>query len=192
MVSPHSCCPNGVYPRVCGGTRYAHIQDLRRQGLSPRVRGNLKQQPPDKQDAGSIPACAGEPRSLHACTERDTVYPRVCGGTRTRLPRVIPDHGLSPRVRGNHMRRYAAPTYCRSIPACAGEPPGRMMEPDLAKVYPRVCGGTGLGVSPILAITRSIPACAGEPCVSLLTSISAAVYPRVCGGTGASQRPPPG
>ena len=71
----------------------------------------------------------------------------------------------------------------RSIPACAGEPDPDITEDRQAKVYPRVCGGTGLksqddtlieGLSPRVrgnrvtvtappAWLRSIPACAGEP-----------------------------
>ena len=31
--------------------------------------------------AGSIPACAGEPGASSNGINRDTVYPRVCGGT---------------------------------------------------------------------------------------------------------------
>ena len=56
------------------------------------------------------------------------------------------------------------------------------------RVYPRVCGGTALGVIPASRRVegRSIPACAGEP-VSVENSLNSRslvrVYPRVCGGT---------
>ena len=97
----------------------------------------------------------------------------------------------------------------RSIPACAGEPwRGKSAcTPRRSQVYPRVCGGTGLGVDKVqIAGSRSIPACAGEPVVREYVvrivgngSIPACagepllgpvghihmlrVYPRVCGGT---------
>ena len=71
----------------------------------------------------------------------------------------------------------------RSIPACAGEPIFPRAVIALHRVYPRVCGGTGLwfllrtffsGLSPRVRGNRkegwtpdnidgSIPACAGEP-----------------------------
>ena len=70
-----------------------------------------------------------------------------------------------------------------SIPACAGEPRVRSTRGANTKVYPRVCGGTGLDAIAMLARAglsprvrgnlndenwrlfqqRSIPACAGEP-----------------------------
>ena len=50
-----------VYPRVCGGTNEARWARQRREGLSPRVRGNPAAAGPAVRGAGSIPACAGEP-----------------------------------------------------------------------------------------------------------------------------------
>ena len=52
----------GVYPHVCGGTGTASIRLDLLQGLSPRVRGNPAPPHPQIPVAGSIPACAGEPR----------------------------------------------------------------------------------------------------------------------------------
>ena len=53
---------NGVYPRVCGGTRYQFSLPLPGLGLSPRVRGNQEPPGPSANPHRSIPACAGEPR----------------------------------------------------------------------------------------------------------------------------------
>ena len=50
-------------------------------GLSPRVRGNLREFQVQEIAKGSIPACAGEPRSPEPDIYRVWVYPRVCGGT---------------------------------------------------------------------------------------------------------------
>ena len=53
--------PSGVYPRVCGGTPSPCSSRPRDMGLSPRVRGNRVSTPAKRVEAGSIPACAGEP-----------------------------------------------------------------------------------------------------------------------------------
>ena len=50
-----------VYPRVCGGTLAFSLEMSGRQGLSPRVRGNLKSAVECPLAGWSIPACAGEP-----------------------------------------------------------------------------------------------------------------------------------
>ncbi len=95
------CAAIWVYPRVCGGTAPRRTGDTQRQGLSPRVRGNLGMVALAASTARSIPACAGEPPSLGHRPRIPRVYPRVCGGTqRPRSRRLFVD-GLSPRVRGN-------------------------------------------------------------------------------------------
>ena len=70
------------------------------------------------------------------------VYPRVCGGTRSCFqPRTV-SMGLSPRVRGNPIDGELVALHDGSIPACAGEPPYRILPLRRIPVYPRVCGGT--------------------------------------------------
>ena len=54
---------SGVYPRVCGGTWSSVMPAAASRGLSPRVRGNQAKGLPAGRGIGSIPACAGEPRS---------------------------------------------------------------------------------------------------------------------------------
>ena len=70
-----------VYPRVCGGTRWAAWFPAYTGGLSPRVRGNRRFEQAENVERRSIPACAGEPpqQPRHCVCRR--VYPRVCGGT---------------------------------------------------------------------------------------------------------------
>ena len=180
------------------------LNELIAMGLSPRVRGNLVANLPVGCDAGSIPACAGEPTDGRKEQRRNTVYPRVCGGTASPACRYALRSGLSPRVRGNPSQSLSTPATLRSIPACAGEPRTRAAMPPPPKwVYPRVCGGTickttlhgiDVGLSPRVRgnpspygvpqpSTRSIPACAGEPPRPAWSAASPAVYPRVCGGT---------
>ena len=173
-----------VYPRVCGGTCVGKIYGCHIVGLSPRVRGNLEPIAIATNATGSIPACAGEPVIDPLRQLLRTVYPRVCGGTRRFLVPDIAVQGLSPRVRGNHVKLALTVGTLGSIPACAGEP-RRIWDPQSNQsVYPRVCGGThsgrsiagaDVGLSPrvrgnrngapaLQSLKRSIPACAGEPC----------------------------
>ena len=125
----------------------------------------------------------------------------MCGGTVDATLAGFRAHGLSPRVRGNQIKREVRRHHQRSIPACAGEPEYAGRVNLIVTVYPRVCGGTiadaaGInvmsGLSPRVrgnhrrgwvagAIHRSIPACAGEPGSVGRAADSDRVYPRVCG-----------
>ena len=136
----------GVYPRVCGGTDDEDRSQQRFNGLSPRVRGNLRSAASEPIPEGSIPACAGEP-TVHASASRALpVYPRVCGGTDSIKSTSTPSSGLSPRVRGNREGLPAIPPSPGSIPACAGEPYAMLHGLHRRPVYPRVCGGTKCGL----------------------------------------------
>ena len=72
------------------------------------------------------------------------VYPRVCGGTYLELAAKGKDGGLSPRVRGNREGAWQGVQDYGSIPACAGEPRRKSCCVSPSRVYPRVCGGTGV------------------------------------------------
>ena len=172
-------------------------------GLSPRGRGNqLFHLAPGPCD-GSIPAWAGEPVSPRTSCSPLAVYPRVGGGT-SRMDRMRRhDDGLSPRGRGNRVRRPDRMAGNRSIPAWAGEPAVAPCTAPMPRVYPRVGGGTSgwqwesyprWGLSPRgrgnhtaaatkSAVARSIPAWAGEPMRARALIPKSSVYPRVGGGT---------
>ena len=197
----------GVYPRVCGGTCRELNAAQEEEGLSPRVRGNQAGELQSGSDKGSIPACAGEPIPPAASLACCWVYPRVCGGTPSLGDRLLPFAGLSPRVRGNHLRQHVRLRHAGSIPACAGEPTPAAACWWGEGVYPRVCGGTAsiascscclMGLSPRVRgnhlFTRhcgrgkgSIPACAGEPEGWGCAWRRSRVYPRVCGGTSTAR-----
>ena len=192
-----------VYPRVCGGTAGGTLTARWWQGLSPRVRGNPAGHHRSLGIIGSIPACAGEPRTGLSCPASAAVYPRVCGGTPAAGNCPCIRRGLSPRVRGNPNRAAAQVLGTGSIPACAGEPAWGFGVAHQREVYPRVCGGTAywptaayetVGLSPRVRgnpgsaagcgrTGRSIPACAGEPLAGYVPRRHKPVYPRVCGGT---------
>ncbi len=53
-----------VYPRVCGGTAYIPSFGAAAPGLSPRVRGTPAAEVGAQIFERSIPACAGEPKSI--------------------------------------------------------------------------------------------------------------------------------
>ena len=96
---------SGVYPRVCGGTVNVPRFFRFNRGLSPRVRGNRIVIVFKCVGRGSIPACAGEPHNGAFDMKPAEVYPRVCGGTWSgiRLGELVA--GLSPRVRGNRVKK---------------------------------------------------------------------------------------
>ena len=125
---------------------------------------------------------------MHPSTLR-RVYPRVCGGTPFIAAHSLHDHGLSPRVRGNHALRSDTAESVRSIPACAGEPKKNCGTRGLPGVYPRVCGGTASAAAALKRRKGSIPACAGEPVCGVGCDGMSWVYPRVCGGTPPIPRP---
>ena len=74
-----------------------------------------------------------------------TVYPRLCGGTVLGFVIGICGGGLSPPVRGNRSRSGYCCLAMGSIPACAGEPVDPGGSGGFGGVYPRLCGGTGVG-----------------------------------------------
>ena len=192
-----------VYPRVGGGTLVELPISYDGRGLSPRGRGNPNQAVHDTNDAGSIPAWAGEPPRQPSAGTGAGVYPRVGGGTPMRYLCPITGAGLSPRGRGNRQRGYRTGHALGSIPAWAGEPRLARSRSGKVAVYPRVGGGTPkpswtcrnlLGLSPRgrgnpsrntrpTGSKGSIPAWAGEPDERRTLLPLRRVYPRVGGGT---------
>ena len=160
--------PNrGLSPRVRGNQNRKALARGER-GLSPRVRGNQARSAGVHRaagGAGSIPARAGEPQGL-----ADMSASWYQG-----------NRGLSPRVRGNPPTRRIEGKWPGSIPARAGEPLTLEKMHQVARVYPRACGGTRAPGRPAtVGHAGSIPARAGEP---LSGAAIARVYPRACGGT---------
>ena len=204
--SEHRCLRKRVYPRVGGGTTTDMQTTPPVGGLSPRGRGNPNQAVHDTNDAGSIPAWAGEPRYIAAFSGSARVYPRVGGGTISFALSLATSGGLSPRGRGNLRQCGQVIHALRSIPAWAGEPTLTSSLSGLCTVYPRVGGGTigylyisgkHYGLSPRgrgnlfrhekpVPVSGSIPAWAGEPSHPTHPRHSLGVYPRVGGGTDLS------
>ena len=116
--------PPGAYPRVCGGICNIPQSPECVQGLSPRVRGNLSPDCAASVRLGPIPACAGESTNTCSTAPIAGAYPRVCGGIFDRAGFELVEQGLSPRVRGNLLRRSPPRPFLGPIPACAGESAG--------------------------------------------------------------------
>ena len=199
------------YPRVRGGTWVRVELRYGNKGLSPRARGNLGLLLGHHLDAGTIPACAGEPFPHPSQNQASRDYPRVRGGTEILRDSLIQDWGLSPRARGNLANRTLYLKGQGTIPACAGEPSQAPPCSTPPGDYPRVRGGTGdaghgfsweKGLSPrargnrrgigfMAILVGTIPACAGEPCRLRGRRAPAGDYPRVRGGTATSASPGP-
>ena len=121
--SPYWVTLGRVYPRVGGGTNCDGPLPVCAPGLSPRGRGNRREESGTRPHQGSIPAWAGEPHTRRAQVEMSRVYPRVGGGTGDLKAHRRGKKGLSPRGRGNHLIFAGWSRQVGSIPAWAGEPP---------------------------------------------------------------------
>ena len=131
-----------VYPRPRGGTTPATAGAAGTDGLSPPTRGNRRWGCSISIKRRSIPAHAGEPKTLRQAREILEVYPRPRGGTVG--VRLGEDglQGLSPPTRGNRLAAVVVRVVGRSIPAHAGEPATKGARRTLHSVYPRPRGGT--------------------------------------------------
>ena len=103
----------GVHPRVCGEARCRRSCRRVLSGPSPPVRGSRIRSRGSIMALGSIPACAGKPRSGDSLGWRSPIGSiPACAGKPRRLSsdRLRPiAQGPSPRVRGSHRRRPAPP-----------------------------------------------------------------------------------
>ena len=156
---------------------------LQAMGPSPRARGNRFIFLSFAESRGSIPACAGKPRTLCACVCGTRVHPRVRGETMIESAQWPNEWGPSPRARGNRPPGVRRQARNGSIPACAGKPPGRTSRSGSIGVHPRVRGetcapvvlswivrgpsprarGNRESVTEARSLYGSIPACAGKP-----------------------------
>ena len=191
-----------VYPRACGGTACVAMVQTLPQGSIPAHAG----EPPPaldmnyRKDLGSIPAHAGEPGACIPRSDSARVYPRACGGTRSRRS-MIGLLGVYPRACGV-TGGAVLPGYGRSgsIPAHAGEPPApavvvktglspRMRGNHMVSgLSPRMRGNTSrmrgnLRDRPVVRDLRVglSPRMRGNRGRSTFTPIR--VYPRACGGS---------
>ena len=115
-------CGLRVHPRVCGEAGWFRCRVMNADGPSPRVRGSPEAMPDPASVSGSIPACAGKPRTRWSRSASNWVHPRVCGEASSSSGSKLRLTGPSPRVRGSLSKRPLELCRQRSIPACAGKP----------------------------------------------------------------------
>ena len=200
----------GVYPRVGGETR-GSIKNRYGGRVYPRVGGETGGQAAPPGGAGVYPRVGGGNFGQVADGLDLRGLSRVGGGNLPGFVRVAVRQGLSPRGRGKRDLPFRSPPALRSIPAWAGETPGRGDAGEPLQVYPRVGGGNAAsstiswpkdGLSPrgrgkprrlafVRRGRRSIPAWAGETACGLSRAKSARVYPRVGGGNQGGHLSPP-
>ena len=148
-----------VYPRMYGETTVRERADAAAKGLSPHVRGNRRQTADRDSSGGSIPACTGKPCCQRRRGQRVGVYPRMYGETLRyrQVPELI--RGLSPHVRGNHVRAVPPLPHLGSIPACTGKPPADRHGTATRWVYPRMYGETrrwGWSAAPVPGLSPHV------------------------------------
>ena len=167
------------------------------------MRGNLRWLRPRKTIPGPIPAHAGKPFYFRAVFKWIRAYPRACGETIPSNGGGCLCRGLSPRMRGNHLRESTGDAHIRPIPAHAGKPSATSSSRDMGRAYPRACGETDKnlrrlwqkkGLSPRMRGNQiaeqtapmpvgPIPAHAGKPGNKKTRQSAARAYPRACGET---------
>ncbi len=160
----------------------------------------------------SIPAHAGETKTIIISALQTMVNPRSCGGNERNENPTCLDLGQSPLMRGKPKPLSPLGSPRRSIPAHAGETFMRLPGSEKTEVNPRSCGGNrsleacrkgGRGQSPLMRGKRaprisaidslgSIPAHAGETICQTKLGIFLAVNPRSCGGNSGSGSEPSG
>ena len=189
------------HPRVCGEHLTGNPYLLMVQGSSPRMRGTLGFSVTNTNDAGIIPAYAGNtwrPSSNLRCV-RD--HPRVCGEHEAFGTSASKAQGSSPRMRGTLVARIPEEIRGWIIPAYAGNTSLPKVFAMLTRDHPRVCGehpimiavqvlspgssprmrGT-LGFAIVLpSIFGIIPAYAGNTCLRCCKTRKTRDHPRVCG-----------
>ena len=130
-------------------------------GSSPRVRGRPAVRDAPGEDAGLIPACAGQTELAVVEDLPVGAHPRVCGadsrnthpggdacgssprvrGRRARIFLIAwPRVGSSPRVRGRLRSSGIGQNPVGSSPRVRGRPPARRWSRSTRTAHPRVCG----------------------------------------------------
>ncbi len=191
-----------VHPRLRGGARRSSGRAIGTSGPSPPARGSRDPGVRDRDLAGSIPACAGEPSTEARPRSRSWVHPRLRGGAGAHHAPTPRGVGPSPPARGSPPRGRGSRLASRSIPACAGEPGARVPAALPGSVHPRLRGGASGQIrsghaehgpsppargSPRFSEKHglpigSIPACAGEPRGPSWSPRRGRVHPRLRGG----------
>ena len=171
----------GAHPRGCGADRITVTATGCDGGSSPRVRGRPVAGGVRAEDAGLIPAGAGQTRPSQAASWCPTAHPRGCGAD-TRDYQLVPLHdGSSPRVRGRPKFVTGQLTREGLIPAGAGQTTQESDSHPSQSAHPRGCGAdfrTGFFQPECRGL---IPAGAGQTASDTSPSAAMRAHPRGCG-----------
>jgi len=105
MPPPAASADQEVYLRACGGNVDLIKRGGDARGLSPRMRGELKNRNVQPDERESIPAHAGEPVGARSGHPVSLIYPRVIGGNLRRDRNAFGIFGLS-RTRGGTGKQW--------------------------------------------------------------------------------------
>ena len=138
---PHKrICRHRDHPRVCGehdskGRRVAYVA-----GSSPRMRGTQGRVGQADEEAGIIPAYAGNTLARSRRPSRARDHPRVCGEHLVVGGEAVTSAGSSPRMRGTRVDRVHGDFVGGIIPAYAGNTSRTTRTAHGSRDHPRVCG----------------------------------------------------
>ena len=104
------------------------------------MRGTLQQYGETADDAGIIPAYAGNTRRFVPSSSTYRDHPRVCGEHKLKSGSDDQWKGSSPRMRGTPDCDFGAEQHLGIIPAYAGNTIQRTVNGMLPWDHPRVCG----------------------------------------------------
>ncbi len=153
-----------VDPRSRGGASAVTSFPATAIGRSPLTRGSPIRYPDAVPYGRSIPAHAGEPRSLGSRSRGFPVDPRSRGGAGGVDPAKSAYQGRSPLTRGSHMALARYMPIVGSIPAHAGEPGGTGCPAPDSEVDPRSRGGARLAFQFLQQPDGRSPLTRGSPC----------------------------
>ena len=108
------------HPRACGEHLPVALDDARRQGSSPRLRGTRPSCHYTGGHSRIIPALAGNTRFTFPCRVRRRDHPRACGEHAIASRKSPVNAGSSPRLRGTRRQRPDVRQGEGIIPALAG------------------------------------------------------------------------
>ena len=128
------------HPRVCGEHLGCSVDELKKEGSSPRMRGAHMRLSRRPFSSRIIPAYAGSTHAVDAPPRGPWDHPRVCGEHRRGECRGAHRGGSSPRMRGAPSVGRRVDDVSRIIPAYAGSTSDILGYRSASEDHPRVCG----------------------------------------------------
>ena len=187
-----------AHPRSCGENRRILVDQWRRWGSSPLMRGKPVSVPSDEPVGGLIPAHAGKTPACPSPFYRRWAHPHSCGENRPMNAMCAVLLGSSPLTRAKPACTMRRARCIGLIPTHAGKTGHRTRGPTNSPAHPHSCGENILammldaserGSSPLVRGKRTgngirelvpglIPAHAGKTTVRVLRWCSCWAHPR--------------